>query len=501
MKFLAVMTLFFLCLWQPAVSNQLHAEQMQHLQGELAGKMQELDQQQQQIYEVEKNVSTLQGQISHLQIRLAGQRNEMERAESQLRQKMELIITHPDLSTTAERERFRAARQGHEALEQELNQAKSQLALVQADLEGAKNIGRLIERDIQVLQNRIADLNHESFRREVEQERTVRARGEASCGNMSIEACKRLALEQARRNAAETGSAVIIDSFTEVQDFQLTRDEIRSHLSAIVLRHQVIAEGFIGHSGFFYDIEAVVKGQIPPGYRVKQAQPEPFPTAKPTPQPVAPAKPPKPAPPKHQPPPTHTLFIIPEPASARITLLNPTQPYTPGMPLPSGNYLVEVAAEGYVTTQEWIRILDADLTHVISLQPLKIASTPKVDADQKDRDRHFVALSSGIVRDTRTGLEWYMGPDRDTDYRAAARWASRLNVNGGGWRLPSGQEIETIFERGKESRNMSRLFQTRGWFFWTSDSNWFPFDFSGGVQGWHELKPAEQSRGIAVRKR
>lgn len=35
-----------------------------------------------------------------------------------------------------------------------------------------------------------------------------------------------------------------------------------------------------------------------------------------------------------------------------------------------------------------------------------------------DRDGHFIAYSTGIVEDTKTGLEWFAGPDRDMTYQA-----------------------------------------------------------------------------------
>lgn len=490
MKPLAVITLFIVCFWQLGIPRFLHADYMNQLQTELAGKSRELAQQQQQISVIKGEISAIQSQTSHLKVRLTRQQADVERAQEQLRKKLELVLTYPDMSTTTERGSYLAARQVYEQLESELAEVQLNLAHKQADMEAANRIAALIGSDMQTLQGKMAELNADRFRREIEQERTVTARGEISCGSLSIDACKRAALEQARRNAAEAGSAVMIESFTEVKDFQLERDEIRSRLHAIVLRHKVIDAGFIGHSGFYYEIEAVVKGQA---------------TGPLPPPPSLPLSPPSPPPPSEQ---TYALFIIPEPAHARIIFLNPTMPYTPGLPLSSGKYLVEARADGYVPQQEWIQISNADVTHVISLKLHRDSKKPKevkapIDAaivNKVDEDRHFISLASGVVRDTQTGLEWYMGPDRDTSYRWAVSWARRLDADGGGWKLPSKDEIETIFERGKGARNMSRLFKTRGWFFWTSYSNWMPFDFSGGVQGWHELKPEEQSRAIAVRR-
>ena len=51
---------------------------------------------------------------------------------------------------------------------------------------------------------------------------------------------------------------------------------------------------------------------------------------------------------------TASFSLLPEPASARIVLLNSQESYRPGMALPPGNYRVEVSAPGYETTVELI---------------------------------------------------------------------------------------------------------------------------------------------------
>lgn len=105
----------------------------------------------------------------------------------------------------------------------------------------------------------------EELKRQLEQEKVVGAKGEASFGEVTndVRKCQALALERAKRNAAEQGSAVLINSLTEVENFQLTRDEIRSRVQAIVIGYEVLDQGFVGESGYFYKIRAKVKGQVP----------------------------------------------------------------------------------------------------------------------------------------------------------------------------------------------------------------------------------------------
>jgi len=38
------------------------------------------------------------------------------------------------------------------------------------------------------------------------------------------------------------------------------------------------------------------------------------------------------------------------------------------------------------------------------------------EAKETKRDGNFVAYDNGVVYDTRTGLEWFAGPDKDTNW-------------------------------------------------------------------------------------
>ena len=60
-------------------------------------------------------------------------------------------------------------------------------------------------------------------------------------------------------------------------------------------------------------------------------------------------------------------------------------------------------------------------------------------ADQKevDRDGVYVAYANGIVKDSNTGLEWKVGPDKNTTWYEAKSWVLSLNLDGGGWRMPT----------------------------------------------------------------
>ena len=66
-------------------------------------------------------------------------------------------------------------------------------------------------------------------------------------------------------------------------------------------------------------------------------------------------------------PPTYRLTVHPDPADARIRLLNTKTAYQPGVALAPGNYTVEVSQSGYETKQIPVRIADSDVTVPIAL--------------------------------------------------------------------------------------------------------------------------------------
>ena len=68
-------------------------------------------------------------------------------------------------------------------------------------------------------------------------------------------------------------------------------------------------------------------------------------------------------------------------------------------------------------------------------------TAPKGDQAGKSR---FTVNSLGIITDSSTGLQWYPGPDKDTDWDQASAWAKSLKVDGGGWRLPTIEELRGI---------------------------------------------------------
>ena len=59
------------------------------------------------------------------------------------------------------------------------------------------------------------------------------------------------------------------------------------------------------------------------------------------------------------------------------------------------------------------------------------------------------------------------GPDIDINWEKARSWASELDKDGGGWRMPSRAELEDLFAHIPDRNNAIGLFESGGYFVWS----------------------------------
>jgi hypothetical protein len=99
---------------------------------------------------------------------------------------------------------------------------------------------------------------------------------------------------------------------------------------------------------------------------------------------------------------------------------------------------------------------------VVSSIGLSISVAAQYNSKDQEigRDGHWIAYACGVVWDTKTGLEWVAGPDKDTNWDEAKDWVDNLNVAGGGWRMPTTDELKTLYVKGRGTRNMTPLLGT-----------------------------------------
>jgi hypothetical protein len=112
--------------------------------------------------------------------------------------------------------------------------------------------------------------------------------------------------------------------------------------------------------------------------------------------------------------------------------------------------------------------------------------------------------ADGVVKDTKTGLEWVAGPDGNMTWLQARDWVRGLSIDGGGWRMPTVKELEGLYQKGRGKRNMTPLLKTTGWRVWSgktmgSPLDWY-FDFYLGPRIL-DFRVSTSPRAFAVRSR
>jgi hypothetical protein len=85
--------------------------------------------------------------------------------------------------------------------------------------------------------------------------------GRVSCGDDSPKKCKERALKAAEQDASEKGSVVFVNSFTEIKNFQLSKEEVRSEVSATLSNKEVLSQKMIGEAEGW---EATIKAKVDP---------------------------------------------------------------------------------------------------------------------------------------------------------------------------------------------------------------------------------------------
>ncbi|MDX8414404.1 MAG: hypothetical protein R8J85_09990 [Mariprofundales bacterium] len=298
-----------------------------------------------------------EGTVSQLKTRFHQQQQIEKRAQSVYQKATALAMEDPDFPTDAPKKSFRQAKHNVMLTKKSLNSALLQF-------NHAKSQERASRSRLSIVDQRIAAIRENVLRKEIEQEQVVTARGEVSCNeDMSVKACKNAALEEAKRQAAERGSAIMIDSLTSIKDAEVVSDEVRSRVHAIVLSYEVLEKGVIGDGiGFFYKIKARVKGQMP---RKRPATARQQPSA---PRSAAPSATNEASSPTAQPQQFHIKVQV-NPSYATVKVLNIKPRYSPQLLLYPGRYRLQVVARGYQTARRWVEIVDRDITAQFSLKP------------------------------------------------------------------------------------------------------------------------------------
>lgn len=124
-----------------------------------------------------------------------------------------------------------------------------------------------------------------------------------------------------------------------------------------------------------------------------------------------------------------------------------------------------------------------------------------------DGDERFDVYDNGIIKDRSTGNEWFIGPDVHLTWQEAKIWAENLQIDRGGWRMPTILELKTLYKFQGLVTHLPKVFRkkTTKDVVWSGESDVpamakaFRYDYDGGFVK-NSKKTAEWfATGFAIR--
>jgi uncharacterized protein DUF1566 len=80
------------------------------------------------------------------------------------------------------------------------------------------------------------------------------------------------------------------------------------------------------------------------------------------------------------------------------------------------------------------------------------APNPAPSPSRKSNDiGRYSVRTCGAIQDSQTGLEWFVGEDRNLTWYEAQNWVVGLASCGGGWRMPTIEEVGALYDPSKRA--------------------------------------------------
>lgn len=123
------------------------------------------------------------------------------------------------------------------------------------------------ERDV----NRVVDAQLQERMQALQVKKEVTATERVSCGDDSIPVCKERSKKAAELKASEMGSVVFVNSLTEVKNFKLSKEELRSEVQATLSNKQFSNQHMVGETEYETTVTASVEPVIGDSLREQMA--------------------------------------------------------------------------------------------------------------------------------------------------------------------------------------------------------------------------------------
>lgn len=255
--------LFSLAIGQgTAASLKLDPEMVSDLRAQradLAAKIKELD-------EISKQMSVAQATRRSIVNQIRRLNSESLQARTKLEKMQQFDRDNPGTIT---REQIRAAEDNNRSIYNEIvaekeKQADVEMRINALSVDGSAKYAEFLrlqksmERDV----DRAVESHLHGHLAVLQTKKTVTATDRVPCGDDSIPVCKERSKKAAELKATEMGSVVFVNSLTEVKNFKLTKEELRSEVQASLSNKVFSNQHVVGDAEYETTVTADVEPVI-----------------------------------------------------------------------------------------------------------------------------------------------------------------------------------------------------------------------------------------------
>ncbi len=225
----------------------------------LADKVKELD-------EVSKQIVVAQADRRSAITSIRRLEGENDQAKAKLEKLQEFDRDNPG---TISQEQLRAAEDQNRQAFRQLKEAKDKKAGAETRINSLSvdastryaeflRLQKSFERDV----DRVVDTQLQERLRVVQVKKEITATEKVPCGDDSIPVCKERSKKAAELKASEMGSVVFVNSLTEVKNFKLSKEELRSEVQATLSNKVFSNQHMVGETEYETTITANVEPVI-----------------------------------------------------------------------------------------------------------------------------------------------------------------------------------------------------------------------------------------------
>ncbi len=213
-----------------------------------------------------KNLEVKKAEMDRIRKDLARLKNEVDTKRDALDKIQRFDMANPDLGLGSKVQEARLEYKNEfdklENLEKRKKDLEAEMVAINTSHQKINTEVKHRNMDYLAAQNKVVDRVLEQRVKELKVSRQVTAEAVVACGEESVSTCRERAKKQAERNASESGSVVLVQSMTQIQNFKLTEEKVRSEVSARLSNIEILEKGWKGDESYRVKISAMVTPSI-----------------------------------------------------------------------------------------------------------------------------------------------------------------------------------------------------------------------------------------------